>query len=217
MSTSGRTGQPAQPAAETDTTSSGRQPAGGPAGGGTPGTDPQAGAVPAAPHGQAADAMTVKRTGEADSQPTAEERPVDEAELRQEIERTREQLGETVDQLAAKADVQGRARAKAAKLAGRAKSTTAQARTQAAAQFGSMRGQLAGRSAVARQKVAAAGGTAKTQLQARAAPLREATPEPLRRAMAKGASTAQQRRVPLAMAAVTLIAGYLVFRWWRKR
>jgi Protein of unknown function (DUF3618) len=139
--------------------------------------------------------MTAKRTVEADSQPAAEERPVDEAGLRQEIERTREQLGETVEQLTAKTDVQGRARAKAAELTGRAKSTTAQARTQAAAQFGNVRGQL----------------------QARAAPVREAIPEPLRRAAAKGASTAQQRRVPLAMAAVTVIAGYLVFRWWRRR
>jgi len=47
--------------------------------------------------------------------------------------------------------------------------------------------------------------------------VREATPEPVRRAVAEGASTARQRRVPLAVAAVTLIAGYLVFRWWRKR
>lgn len=192
MSSSGRAGKPAQPVAEADTTSNGGQPAGGPASRGTPGTDPQAsaGAVPAPPRGQAAEAMTA-----ADSQPAAEERPVDEAGLRQEIERTREQLGETVEQLAAKTDVQGRVRAKAAELAGRAKSTTAQARAQVAAQFGNVRGQL----------------------QARAAPVREATPEPLRRAMAKGASTAQQRRVPLAMAAVTLIAGYVAFWWWRKR
>lgn len=192
MSSSGRAGQPAQPAAEAEATSNGGQPAGGPASRGTPGTDPQAsaGAVPAPPRGQTAEAMTA-----ADSQPAAEERPVDEAGLRQEIERTREQLGETVEQLAAKTDVQGRARAKAAELAGRAKGTTAQARTQAAAQFGNVRGQL----------------------QARAAPAREAIPEPLRRAVAKGASTAQQRRVPLATAAVTLIAGYLAFRWWRRR
>jgi hypothetical protein len=54
-------------------------------------------------------------------------------------------------------------------------------------------------------------------LQAKTAPVRDATPEPVRRAVAQGASTAQQRRAPLAMAAVTLIAGYLVFRWWRKR
>jgi uncharacterized protein DUF3618 len=197
MSSSGRAGKPAQPVAEADTTSSGGRPAGGPASGGTSGTDPQAsaGAVPAPPRGQTAEAMTAERTVAADSQPTVEERPVDEAELKQEIERTREELGDTVEQLAAKTDVQGRARAKAAELAGRAKSTTAEARTQAAAQFGNVR----------------------RQLQARAAPVREATPEPVRRAVAKGASTAQQRRVPLAVAAVTLIAGYLVFRWWRKR
>jgi alanyl-tRNA synthetase len=161
--------------------------------------------------------MTAKRPVEADSHPAVEERPVDEAELRQEIEQTREQLGETVEELAAKADVKGRARVKAAELAGRAKSTAAQARTQATTRASRVGGQLAGRSAVARQKVAAAGGTAKAQLQARAAPVREATPEPVRCVVANGASTAQQRRVPLAVAAVTLIAGYVVFRWWRKR
>jgi hypothetical protein len=154
---------------------------------------------------------------EADSQPAAEEGLVDEAELRQEIERTREQLGETVEQLAAKTDVQGRARAKAAELAGRAETTAAKARTQAAAQFGNMRGQLAGSSAAARQKMAAVGGTATAHLQARAAPVREATPESLQRTVARGASAAQRRRVPLALAAVTLIAGYVVCRWWRKR
>ena len=214
MSSSGRAGQPAQPAAEAEATSNGGRPAGGPASRGTPGTDPQAsaGAVPAPPRGQTAEAMTA-----ADSQPAAEERPVDEAGLRQEIERTREQLGETVEQLAAKTDVKGRARAKATELAGRARRTVAQARTQAATQVSTVRGQLAGKTAGAGQKATAVGGTVKSQLQAKAAPVREATPEPVRRAVAKGASTAQQRRVPLAVAAVTLIAGYLVFRWWRKR
>ncbi len=135
-------------------------------------TDPQAsaGVVPVSPHGRGTDTATAEGTVEADAQPAAEEGPVEGAELRQEIERTREQLGETVEQLAAKTDVKSRARATATELAGRAKSTAAQARTQAAAQFGNARGQL----------------------QARAAPVREATPEPVRRAVAKGASTAQQ-------------------------
>jgi len=126
--------------------------------------------------------------------------------VRQEIERTREQLGETVEQLAAKTDVKGKAAA-----------TAARARAQAAAQVSKVRGQLAGRPAAARQKVAAAGATAKTQLQARAAPLRDATPEPVRRAVAKGAGTVKQRRAPLAVAALMLIAGYVALRWWRKR
>jgi hypothetical protein len=219
MSTSGRAGKPAQqPASEADTTSSGGPPAGGTAGG-APETAPRVGAetVPLSPHGPGVDAARAEGTVEADSQPPVEEGPADEAELRQEIEQTRGQLGETVEQLAAKTDVKGRARARAAELAGRMKTQTAQARTRAAAQASSVRGQLTGKAAEVRQKATAVGGTARTQLQAKAAPVREATPEPVRRAVAKGASTAQQRRVPLAVAAITLIAGYLVFRWWRKR
>jgi hypothetical protein len=126
--------------------------------------------------------------------------------VRQEIERTREQLGETVEQLAAKTDVKGRAGATAARV-----------RAQAAAQVGNVRGQVAGRSAVARQKVAAAGATATTQLQARAASVQEATPEPVRRMVAKGAGTVKQRPEALVVAALMLIAGYVALRWWRKR
>ena len=50
----------------------------------------------------------------------------DEAEqLRQEIELTRERLGATVEQLAARADLKSRARAQAGQLAGRVKTTAA--------------------------------------------------------------------------------------------
>ena len=49
-------------------------------------------------------------------------------DLRQEIERTRERLGETVDELAAKADVKGRARAKATKATARARDQAARRR-----------------------------------------------------------------------------------------
>jgi hypothetical protein len=180
MTTGGRAGKPKpRPAAEAGATSSG-PPAGAAVTGGAVETDPL---------------------------PAAAEAPADdEAAVRQEIERTREQLGETVGQLAAKTDVKGRAGA-----------TAARARAQAAAQAGHVRGQLAGRSAVARQKVAAAGATARTQLQARAAPVQEATPESVRRMVAKGAGTVKQRRAPLAVAALMLIAGYVASRWWRKR
>jgi Protein of unknown function (DUF3618) len=54
----------------------------------------------------------------------------EQAGLKQEIERTREQLGETVEALAAKADVQAQARAKASQLTGHLKS---KAKQQAAA------------------------------------------------------------------------------------
>jgi hypothetical protein len=41
-------------------------------------------------------------------------------EIQQEIERTRERLGDTVDELAAKADIKARSRAKAAEIKARA-------------------------------------------------------------------------------------------------
>jgi hypothetical protein len=46
-------------------------------------------------------------------------------EIQQEIERTREHLGETVDELAAKADVKARARVKAAEVTARARDRAA--------------------------------------------------------------------------------------------
>jgi hypothetical protein len=46
---------------------------------------------------------------------------MDAAELQQEIERTREQLGQTVDELAAKADIKARAKEKAAEVLGKAR------------------------------------------------------------------------------------------------
>lgn len=55
----------------------------------------------------------------------------DAQQLREEIEHTREALGASVEQLAAKADVQGRARAQAAAVAGRMRTAAAKAREQA--------------------------------------------------------------------------------------
>ena len=137
--------------------------------------------------------------------------------LRQEIEQTREQLGETVERLAAKADMKAQARAKAAALAGRIKGKAAQARATAPSQADNVRRQLRARSAGAREKVAAVAGPAKTQLRTWAARAREATPQPVRQPVAKVAHTARQRLVPLAIAVVTLITGYLAFRWRRNR
>ena len=97
----------------------------------------------------------------------------DVQELKHEIEQTREQLGETVEQLVAKTDVRARARDKATELTGR---------------------------------VAAVG-----------TPVWEATPEPVRQAVAKGASSARRRRAPLAVTAGMLALGYLTIRWWRRR
>jgi cobalamin biosynthesis Mg chelatase CobN len=139
--------------------------------------------------------------------------PDDEQELRHEIEQTREQLGETVEQLAAKTDVKSRARAKAAAVTGRVKDKTAQIRAKAGDGGAGVRSQAAGKTAQARQQATAA----KNQIQARAAGAWQAAPDGVRRTAAKAAGTASQRRVPLAVAAAVLITGYLVFRWWRRR
>jgi chromosome segregation ATPase len=125
----------------------------------------------------------------------ASEPPDDVQQVQQEIEQTREHLGDTVEQLAAKADVKARARDKAAKLGGRMESTTSRARQQAAARAESVRGQIA------------AAGT----------PTWEAMPEEIRRAVTKGASNAKERRVPLAVAAGALLFACIAVRRWRRR
>lgn len=68
--------------------------------------------------------------------------PGDEQELQREIERTREQLGGTVEQLAAKADVRAHAKAKAAELTGRLRSTVGQAKDKAFGGAGATRQEL---------------------------------------------------------------------------
>ena len=54
--------------------------------------------------------------------------PANAAELQQEIEQTREHLGQTVNELAAKADVKSRARAKTAEVKGKAAEVSGQVR-----------------------------------------------------------------------------------------
>jgi hypothetical protein len=134
----------------------------------------------------------------------------DPQQLEAEIERTREQLGDTVQELAGRADVKNRARARAA-----------EARRNAAARAGSVRSQVASKTAAARHKVTSVGADRKDQLRTRAAavgaPVWEATPEPVRRAVTKGANGARERWVPLAVAGGVLIAGCLAVRQWSRR
>jgi phage-related tail fiber protein len=121
-----------------------------------------------------------------------------------------------VQELAARADVKSRARAKAAAVTGRAKSTTVQVGKNAAARAGSARSQVTGQAGAARQKAISAGSAGKDQLRTRAAavsaPVWQATPEQVRWTMTKGASRARDQWVPLAAAAAVLIVGYLAFR-----
>ena len=142
--------------------------------------------------------------------------PENEQELRQEIEQTRERLGDTVELLVAMTDSKGRAHAKVAGLAGRVKGKSVLARPEAADRGTGARSQAADKSLMARQKAAAK----RDQLQARATEAWQAAPEGFRRTVTKGADTVRQYRVELAAALLALgsgYSGYLAFRSWRTR
>lgn len=142
--------------------------------------------------------------------------PESEQELRQEIEQTRERLGDTVELLVAKTDIKGRAQAKVAGLAERMKGKSGPARSKATDRTAIVRSQVAGKSLMARQKATAG----RDQLQARAAGAWQAAPEGFRRTATKGADTARQYRMELAAALLALGSGYsayLTFRSWRGR
>lgn len=146
--------------------------------------------------------------------------PDDLRQLEAEIERTREQLGDTVRELAARADVKSLARAKAAELRGRVKGSTSQARRTATAGAVNVRSQVAGKTVAARQKATSSGAARKDQLRNRAAavsaPVWQATPEQVRRTVTNGASSAKERWMPLTLAAGVLIVGCLALRQWRR-
>jgi CHASE3 domain sensor protein len=118
--------------------------------------------------------------------------PRDDPELlKEQIEQTRE----TVEELAAKADVKTRAQETAADLRQRAKDTTSQVRRQAVA----------------------AGETGRARVSEAAAPLWDATPDPVKQAVSKGTAGARQYRKQLVIVAGVLVAGAVVVRWWTRR
>ncbi len=117
--------------------------------------------------------------------------PADREALTVEIERTREELGNTVEALVAKTDVKARARDKVAQVSGR----LADAKQQVAATAGPVREQVTSQAAKA------------------TATVRQSAPEPVQRAARRAAQEAGRRRVPLAVTAgVALVAGWLLLR-----
>jgi hypothetical protein len=126
-----------------------------------------------------------------------------------------------VEQLAAKADVKARAQDKASQLTGRLKGKAGQARQQAAATAGQVQRQLAGKTTGPRQKVLSVSEPVQDQVREQAATaaarISKVTPEPVRRAAAKAAVTARQRRVTLAAAIGAGVLAWMVIARWRRR
>jgi hypothetical protein len=136
--------------------------------------------------------------------------PDDAEELKAKIEQTREQLGRTAEQLAAKADVKARAQGKVTDLTQRAKDTTSQLRRQAAVRADSARSQLADKSASVRQSAASVGGVGRDRLPSQA-------PASLQQAVTRGTAGARKHRTQLIIAAGVLVVGVIVVRSWTRR
>lgn len=137
--------------------------------------------------------------------------------LTEEIERTRTELGETVEALAAKADVKARAQDKAGEIAGRLTGTATQVKEQTSVRADQIRSDLADKTAGARRTILSAGGQVKDQVTSgttqAAATIWKTTPEPVQRAAKRAADNASQRRVPIAVAVgAALLVGWLVAR-----
>ena len=127
--------------------------------------------------------------------------PSDPQELREEIQRTRDELGNTVEALVRKVDVKARARETAVGAKQRAKDKT-KAVTQS----------LAGKGTQLKEQVANA--TAQVASRAGGKP-DEVTPDQASGVAAPAKGTARQRRVPLLAAVGVVLVGWLV--WRRKR
>jgi septal ring factor EnvC (AmiA/AmiB activator) len=132
--------------------------------------------------------------------------PDDRQALQEEIERTREHLGETVEALAAKVDVKARAQDKARQLTGRLKAKADQADVKGQAQ------QRARHLAGLLKSTAAQG-------RHRAASLSQGAPDTVKEAADSAAATARRNRLPLAAAigaAVASVLAWLLIRRWRR-
>jgi gas vesicle protein len=160
--------------------------------------------------------------------------------LVEEINRTREELGNTVEALASKVDVKARAQQKATEVSGQLKSKVRDVTEGLSGKAGQLKGEVSDRTAGARQAVtengktvlgsgqpvtktiasraAQAGASAQaaatqagTSAKAAATQAWAATPEPVQQRARRAAATVNQHRVPFAAAAA---AGALVLAGW---
>lgn len=133
--------------------------------------------------------------------------PDDPNALVEDINRTRADLGDTVEALVAKADVKAQAKQRAAEVSGQAKEKLQTMKQELAGRAS----QLTGRAGQTRQAAAANG---KTVLGAGASAWGKA-PEPVQHGAQRVARTVRQHRVPVAAAAgavLVVTVGWLAVR-----
>ncbi|MCG8971022.1 DUF3618 domain-containing protein [Streptomyces sp. CL12-4] len=143
------------------------------------------------------------RTGST-AQPTGGAKGPDE--LRRQIEQTRSQLGDTVEELAGKADVKGRAKARAADLRDKAGAMTVQLRSSAAQAGHSVQDRASRAGHTVHDKADRAGHTAQYKA-------RQRVPERVRGAAQAGMRHPRPVLVAGAAAGAAVAAGVL----WRRR
>jgi len=158
-----------------------------------------------------------------------------------EINRTREELGNTVEALAAKVDVRARAQQKATEVSGELKGKVRDLTQGLSGKAGQLKGEVGSRSAGARQAVTEngktvlgggqpvtktissratqAGASAQSVATQAGATVWAATPEPVQQRARRAAATVNQHRVPFAVAIAAgslLLGGWLVVKGRRR-
>ena len=149
-------------------------------------------------------------------------------ELMAEIERTRVELGDTVDALAAKADVKARAQQRAAEVSGQLKGRVGEVKAGLTSRAGQLKGELAGKAGQTRQAVTERGKTVLGASQPTAQRARQraaqagtsawqGAPAPVARGAWRVALTRSVHgSLAFASAGATLLAGWLAIRWLRR-
>jgi len=170
--------------------------------------------------GESRDAGT--QTGPGSAPPASAEALVEE------INRTREELGDTVQALAARADVKARAQQRAAEVSGQLKGRVDEVKAGLTSRAGQVKGELSGRLGQTRQVVTERGKTVLGASQPTAQRARQraaqagtsawqAAPAPVQNGARKVARTVDEHRIPaIAVAGATVLAGWLAIRWLRR-
>ncbi|MFE0806665.1 DUF3618 domain-containing protein [Streptomyces sp. NPDC058794] len=130
-------------------------------------------------------------------------------ELRQQIEQTRSQLGDTVEELAGKADVKGRAKARAADLRDKAGAMTVQLRSSAAHAGHAVQGRASRAGHAVQDKAGQAGHTVQDKAGRAGHTAERRVPQRARGAVRAGLGHPRAVLVAGAAAGAVVVAGVL--------